>query len=365
MMRLTTDDILSLSPYVPGKPIEELERELGITNIVKLASNENPLGPSPKAVAAISGILGGLHRYPDGAGYYLKDALSKKSGWPVEGIVLGNGSNEILESLVKTFLLEGENAVMAEPSFIVYKMAAQAAGRERKVVPLKDGRHDLAAMADAVTLATKIVFIANPNNPTGTMNTADEFDVFMKRVPEDVIVVVDEAYYEYATDPAYPDTLKYLRDGRMICVLRTFSKAYGLAGLRIGYGYVPAEIAGILERTRQPFNTNTLAQAAALAALSDTAHVTESVRVNDEGKKYLYAVLDGMGISYYPTQANFIYMDIKSDAKAAFDALLGQGVIVRPMGPTQIRVTVGTMAENERFVDALKAVNFKSMSETR
>jgi len=356
MRKLASDDIRAISPYVPGKPVEELERELGLTGSVKLASNENPLGPSPKAVAAISGMLSGLHRYPDGAGFHLKDALSSKYGWRTSGIILGNGSNELLEIIVRTFMLPGEEAIMAEPSFVVYKMAVQAAGCGRVIVPLIEGRHDLSGMADRITDKTKLIFIANPNNPTGTINTASEMRAFMERVPEDVVVVVDEAYFEYVTDSSYPDTLKYLNDGRRIIILRTFSKAYGLAGLRIGYGLASDELVDLMNRVRQPFNTGTLAQAAALAALGDEEHVKKSVALNEAGKKYLYAELDRMGVEYLPTAANFIYMDVKNDAKALYDALLKKGVIVRPMGPTQLRVTIGLPDENRRFVDAFEAV---------
>ena len=356
MRPLTTDDIRNLAPYVPGKPVEELERELGITGSIKLASNENPLGPSPMAVAAIRERLGEVHRYPDGAGFRLREAIGRMYGHPMEGVILGNGSNELLELAVRTFMLPGEEAVMAEPSFVVYKMALQAAGRGRVLVPLKDGRHDLAAMAGRVTPDTKIVFIASPNNPTGTMNTALEMDAFMEAVPGDVIVVVDEAYYEYATDPEYPDSMKYLKAGRRMIILRTFSKAYGLAGLRIGCGLADPELTGLMNRVRQPFNTNSLAQAAALAALGDQGHVERSVRVNEEGKRYLYRELGRLKVDYLPTQANFIYMDMKRDSRGLYEGLLRAGVIVRPVGPTQIRVTIGLPGENERFIGALEAL---------
>ncbi len=356
MERLTSPDIESLTPYAPGKPIEELERELGISGSIKLASNENPIGPSPKGIAAIAGCINNLHRYPDGAAHYLKDAISGKFGSPTSEIILGNGSNELLDIIVRTFLLEGEEAIFAEPSFVVYKMSTQAAGRKGIAVPLKDGRHDITAMVDAINDRTKIIFIANPNNPTGTINTRAEMDSFMARVPKDAIVVVDEAYYEYVTDSEYPDTFKYLRDDRNIIILRTFSKIYGLAGLRIGYGFAPARLVDLMNRVRAPFNTNSLAQAAAKAALFDDEHVRKSVRVNEDGKKYLYAELTKMGMDYLPTQANFIWIDLHSDARKLYDALLRKGVIVRPMGPTQIRVTIGLMTENERFVKALKEV---------
>jgi histidinol-phosphate aminotransferase len=353
MRRLTSDNILGLVPYSPGKPVEELERELGITGSIKLASNENPLGPSPKAIAAITGHLHKLNRYPDGAGFYLKEGISRKHGWPTEGIILGNGSNELLDIIVRTFLLPGEEAIYAEPSFVVYKMAAQAADRAGVAVPLKDGRHDLIAMADRINDRTKLIFIANPNNPTGTMNTSGEMKALMERVPEDVIVVLDEAYYEYVTDRDYPDTMGYLRDGRRIIILRTFSKIYGLAGLRIGYGFASPEMVDLMNRVRQPFNTNSLAQVAALAALGDDAHVQTSIRVNEEGKKYLYGELDRLKVSYLPTQANFIYMDLGRDVREVYARLLDEGVIVRPMGPAVIRVTVGLKEENGRFISAL------------
>ncbi len=356
MRRLTTDDILTLTPYVPGKPVEELERELGISGSVKLASNENPLGPSPMALEAAKGALSNINRYPDGAGYHLRQALGEKYGHPMEGIILGNGSNELLELLVRTFLLEGEAAIMAEPSFVVYKMAAQAAGRERVIVPLKDGRHDLEGMADRITGRTKLIFIANPNNPTGTMNTASEMDAFMERVPDGVIVAVDEAYYEYATAPDYPDSMKYLRAGRRMAVLRTFSKAYGLAGLRIGYALTDSELAGLMNRVRQPFNTNSVAQAAAIAALGDTGHVADTVRNNEDGKKYLRGELDRLKVKYLPTQANFIYMDMKRGSAGLYEGLLRKGVIVRPMGPTELRVTIGLPSENVRFIKALEGL---------
>ncbi len=356
MKRLTSPGIESLTPYAPGKPIEELERELGLTGSIKLASNENPVGPSPKGIAAIAGCINNLHRYPDGAAHYLKGAISEKFGCSPSEIILGNGSNELLDIIVRTFLLEGEEAIFAEPSFVVYKMSVQAAGRRGVAIPLKSGKHDLSAMADAINDRTKIIFIANPNNPTGTMNTQKEMGAFMARVPKDAIVVVDEAYFEYVTNPEYPDTFKYFKDGRNIIILRTFSKIYGLAGLRIGYGFAPARLVDLMNRVRAPFNTNSIAQAAALAALSDDEHVKESVRVNEGGKKYLYAELTKMGVDYLPTQANFIWIDLHSDARKLYDALLRKGVIVRPMGPTRIRVTIGLMKENERFVKALREV---------
>jgi histidinol-phosphate aminotransferase len=356
MRPLAAEHISSLKPYVPGKPVEELERELGITGSVKLASNENPLGPSTKAVAAISGMLGGLNRYPDGAGYYLKAALSEKLGVTPDCIILGNGSNELLELAVRTFMQPGDGSVMAVNSFVVYSLVTKSAGCTGVAVPLADGRHDLMSMAGAVTDDTRIVFVANPNNPTGTMNTAAELDAFMQALPRDVIAVLDEAYYEYAAGPDYPDSLGYVRNGRRVVALRTFSKAYGLAGLRIGYGVAPPELVDLMNRVRQPFNTGSLSQAAALAALGDDEHVRRTVELNEEGKRYLYGELDRLGVRYYPTHANFIYMETGRDARGLYELMLKDGVIVRPVGPEQIRVTIGLPGENRRFVEAFEKV---------
>jgi histidinol-phosphate aminotransferase len=345
--------IAELKPYVPGKPVEELERELGIKDSVKLASNENPLGPSEKALEAIDErLLGSLNRYPDGGGYYLKEALAQRLGVAEEEIILGNGSNELLDVAVRTFMKPGENAVMAWPSFVVYPMSVQAQGGTATMVPLTDFRHDLEAMALAVTPETKIIFIANPNNPTGTINTAAELDALMARVPEDVLVVLDEAYYEYVTGTSYADSMKHFRAGRNVLVLRTFSKIYGLAGLRVGYGIARREILAEMDKVREPFNTSTVAQAAALAALKDEEHVGRSRRINGEGKEFLYGELGSLGVRYVPTEANFVYMFVQ-DARKTYEALLMRGVIVRPMGPEALRVTVGLPEENRRFVAAL------------
>ena len=349
------DYVSAITPYVPGKPVQELERELGITDSVKLASNENPLGPSMFAIDALRGHVEDLNRYPDGGGFYLTKALSGKVGVREEEIILGNGSNELLNIAVRTFMLPGDEAVMAWPSFVVYPMATAAHGCKAVKVPLKDMRHDLKAMADAINGRTRIVFIANPNNPTGTINTAAEFDDFMSRVPAGVLVIVDEAYYEYVTDPDYADSLKHFKEGRDVLVLRTFSKIYGLAGLRIGYGIASSEITGEMNKIRDPFNTGTLSQAAALAALEDLEHVGRSREINGEGKKYLYAELGEMGVKYVPTEANFIFMSTEKPAPELYESMLKMGVIVRPMGPEALRVTVGLPDENRRFINALKS----------
>ncbi len=355
--------VKQIKPYVPGKPVKELERELGISGCVKLASNENPAGPSPKAVAAINDFLSQsseLCRYPDGSSYYLKQALSEKlSGRGLDldpgNFILGNGSNELLDIVARTYVGPGDEAVMATPSFVVYSMAVKAIGGVAREVGLTEYRHDLSAMADAITTKTKIVFIANPNNPTGTINRKAEFDAFMKRVPDGVLVVIDEAYLEYASDPEYPDTLhSYFAEGRDILLLRTFSKAYGLAAMRIGYGIAKKEIIEDMNRLREPFNNNSLAQEAARAALGDEAHLRNSIGINEEGKKYLYKELSALGLKYVPTEANFIYMPLDRDSNSLFDSLLKQGVIVRPVGPKEIRVTIGLDSENRRFIEALK-----------
>lgn len=350
--------VSGIRPYVPGKPIEELERELGIKDSIKLASNENPVGPSKRALQAIESSLRNIGRYPDGGGYYLRKALSERLLLKQECLILGNGSNELVDIAVRTFMRPGDEAVMARPSFVVYSMVVQAHGGRPVEVPLKDFRHDLDRMAEAVNEKTRILFIANPNNPTGTISTKAELDRLMHRLPDGILVVMDEAYCEYVTDPEYADSMKHFRDGRDILVLRTFSKIYGLAGLRIGYGIAKEDITGEMDRIRNPFNANSLAQAAALSALKDEEHLKYSREINEKGKRYLYEELNSMDIRYVPTEANFIYMLVR-DSEAVYDALLKQGVIVRPMGPDSIRVTVGLPGENKRFIEALKRINSK------
>lgn len=354
--------IAEIKPYVPGKPVEELERELGISDSVKLASNENPLGPSPMALAAIQDDLAhtqhsnSINRYPDGSGYYLKKALSAKLSVDEDEIILGNGSNELIDIAARTFLKPGDEAVMAHPSFVVYPMSTQAIGAKSVQIPLINYTHDLAAMGDAITPQTKMLFIANPNNPTGTINTKAEFDRLMKRVPDGILVVVDEAYYEYVADRDYADSMRHFRDGRDMLILRTFSKMYGLAGLRIGYGIARKDIIIEINKLRPPFNTSSLAQKAALAALKDDDHVNATRKINEQGKKYLYRELDLLGMKYVPTEANFIFMPLEQDANVLNDKLLRLGVIIRPMGPQAIRVTIGMPEENRRFVEALREV---------
>jgi len=357
---LANEHILGIAPYEPGKPIEELERELGIHDAIKLASNENPLAPSDRVQAAIVAALSALNRYPDGSGFYLRQALAKRHGFTPDQIVLGNGSNELIELLVRAFLRPGDEAVVPHPSFVVYPMIVQAAGGIRVMVMLKDHRLDLEAMARAITPMTKIVFIANPNNPTSTIVTADEVEHFMARVPERTIVIFDEAYIEFAMGPDFPDTLAYVKQGRKVVVLRTFSKAASLAGLRVGYGVAEVDAIALMNRIRQPFNVNSLAQAAALAALEDESHILECVRMIEAGRHFLYDEFTTLGLRYVPSRANFIIVDVGRSAAEIYQKLLHEGVIVRPMTPfgmeTALRITVGTPEENRRLVKALRTV---------
>lgn len=349
-----------LKVYRPGKPIEEVERELGITDVVKMASNENPLGPSPLALEAIRETLGKINLYPDGNGYYLKQDLARHWGVEPEQVVLGNGSDEIVQLIAMAFVNEGDEAIMATPSFPRYEPVVRLMGGVAREVPLNDHRHDLEAMAALINEKTRLIFICNPNNPTGTIVTKDEVEAFLVRVPREVIVVFDEAYFEYVQDPTYPDGLDYLRQGREVIVLRTFSKAYGLAGLRVGYALTTPEIADYLNRVRPPFNVDTLAQVAARAALKDREFLQRVVTANEEGKQFFYRELERRGLPYIPTWANFLMLDTGVDSVRLFQEMLRRGVIVRSGDifgmPTWIRVTVGRPEENERFFAVLDEV---------
>jgi histidinol-phosphate aminotransferase len=361
---LANEHILGIAPYEPGKPTEELERELGIVDAIKLASNENPLGPSDRVQKALIAALPHLNRYPDGSGHYLRQALAKKHGVSIDQVVLGNGSNELIELIVRTFLRPGDEAVVPHPSFMVYPMIVQAAGGIRVMVMLKDYRLDLEAMARAITPMTKIVFLANPNNPTATIVTADEVAHFMSRVPPRTIVVFDEAYIEFAMGPDLPDVMASVKQGRKVMVLRTFSKAASLAGLRVGYGVADADAIALMNRIRQPFNVNALAQVAALAAIDDDSHVLECVRMIEAGRHYLYDEFNALGIKYVPSRANFILVDVGHSASDVFQRLLKEGVIVRPLTPfgmeSALRITIGTPQENRRLVKALRHVLAKN-----
>jgi histidinol-phosphate aminotransferase len=360
MRPLVKECIKRIAAYKPGKPIEELERELGITGAIKLASNENPLGPSPKAMEAIRNALPGVHRYPDTHAYYLKEKLARKVGFTPDHLIMGNGSDEIIHMIAQTFLLPGEEVIMGDPTFSFYRIVVAAAGATEVLVPLKNFSYDLPAMAGAVSERTKLIFINTPINPTGTIVHTDDFERFLGRLPSDVILVMDEAYVEYVTDTLYPDTLTYVGPGKKVVVLRTFSKIYGLAGLRIGYGIADPYLIACLNKIRGPFNTNLLAQAAASAALDDDVHVRRSLAVNQEGLRYLHAELGKLGIECLPTQANFFLARIGEAAGRCYAALLREGVIVRHMPggilEPYLRITVGLPSENVRLIRALKKV---------
>ena len=351
--------IRSLIPYSPGKPIEEVEREYGIEKSVKLASNENPLGPSPKAIKELEKRLQDIHLYPDGDCFYLKERLEKKLGVSPERLIFGNGSNEIIELAVRTFMRPGDEAVMAHQAFVVYRLVVQASGGGCRIVPLRNFTHDLEAMAQAVTPKTRILFLANPNNPTGTIYRKKEWESFLEKISPEILVIVDEAYFEYVTDPDYPDSLAYHGERRGILTVRTFSKLYGLAGLRIGYGIGSKEVVDVIQRVRQPFNVNAAAQWAALAALEDDEHVKRSLEVNHEGMRYLKKEIARLGLEQIPSEGNFILIRV-GDGKNLYEHLLRLGVIVRPMGgydfPDYIRVTVGTKEENIKFISVLEDI---------
>lgn len=354
---LATDGVQGLTPYQPGKPIDELERELGISNIVKLASNENPLGPSKKVLEALQPQLKDLTRYPDGNGFLLKQALSQHLQVAPEQITLGNGSNDTLDLIARAYLAPGREAIFSEYAFAVYPIATQAAGATAVVTPAKDWGHDLNAMKAAITDKTRLIFLANPNNPTGTWFNRSEFEAFIADVPENVIVVLDEAYSEYVEDPTYPDGLKYLDQYPNLIITRTFSKAYGLASLRVGYSVSHPQIADVINRIRNPFNVDSFALAAATAALQDTDYIAESVALNREGYQLLTKAVTERQLRFIPSVGNFVSVDFGMDAAPVYEALLREGVIVRPMAaykmPTFLRVSIGLPEENERFIQAL------------
>jgi histidinol-phosphate aminotransferase len=351
--------IRELAPYVPGKPIEEVERELNM-HAIKLASNENPLGASPLAIAAAQKALAASNRYPDGSGFYLREALAKKHGIPVESIILGGGSTELIDLSARIALVPGDCGVTSYGSFPLYYIAIRATGASFLDVPMRDYQFDLEAIARDLPEETKLIFLANPNNPTGTMFSADNLDTFLARVPEHILVVLDEAYYDYVDDPNYSRSIDVVRGGRNLIVLRTFSKVYGLAGLRIGYGIGPAALLAEMNKIRGPFNTSGVAQAAASAALDDTEHVRRSVESNRAGLAQMASGLHSLKIKFVPSVANFLLVIFGTDTEPLVEELLKHGVIVRPMRwmgfPTALRVTVGTHEENEKFLRALAEV---------
>jgi histidinol-phosphate aminotransferase len=361
-LALAQPGVQKLSPYVPGKPVDELARELDIdpASIIKLASNENPLGASPKALAAIRNELAELTRYPDGNGYDLKVRLAERCGVQTHQVTLGNGSNDILELVARAYLAPGLNAVFSEHAFAIYPIVTQAVSADARVAPAKDFGHDLQAMLAAIDSNTRVVFIANPNNPTGTWFGPDALATFLAKVPGNVLVVLDEAYIEYAAGTDLPNGLDYLAQYPNLLVSRTFSKAYGLASLRVGYGVSSPAVADVLNRVRQPFNVNSFALAAACAALDDVEYVAESRRLNEAGMQQLQQGLSEQGLSWIPSKANFLAVDLGREGASVYQGLLREGVIVRPIGgyglPNHLRVSIGLPAENARFLEALAKV---------
>lgn len=351
--------VCDLVAYEPGKPIDETARELGLRpeDIIKLASNENPLGPSPKAKEAMRLALEEAHIYPDGGGYRLRTAIAEKFGMGRENVILGNGSNEIIELLCHSFLNPTAELIAAEHAFVVYKLMATLFGAKYVKVADPGFIHDLDAMADAITPNTRLVFVANPNNPTGTMVGQEALDRFMDRLPDHVIAVFDEAYYEFLDDA--PDTLKYIREGRNACVLRTCSKIHGLAALRVGYGLAPKGLADILQRARQPFNVNAIAQAGALAALTDDSHMQKTKAVNTEGLAFYHQAFRDRGLEFVPSVANFVLVKV-GDGDGLFRKMLQRGIILRAMSsymlPEWVRISVGTMEQNRRCMEVMDEI---------
>ncbi|SEQ85044.1 histidinol-phosphate aminotransferase [Amphritea atlantica] len=358
--QLATPGVQGLHPYQPGKPVEELERELGISNSIKLASNENPMGPSPVAMAAVQAALGESCRYPDASGYKLKQALSERYGISPDTITLGNGSNDVLELIGRAFIVPGDEVIYSQHAFVVYMLVAQSTGATSVVVPAREWGHDLDAMAAAITDKTRIIFLANPNNPTGTWFSGQALQAFMAKVPDDVVVVLDEAYLEYVTEADYLSGVQLQAGFPNLVVTRTFSKAFGLAALRIGYAVANPAITDLLNRVRQPFNVNIPALEAATAVLGDTNYLQRSVELNRTGMVQLEQGLTQLGVNWIPSVGNFISVDCGRDAAPVYAELLQEGVIVRPVAnyqmPQHLRVTIGLPEENSRFLTAFASV---------
>ncbi|WP_404407707.1 histidinol-phosphate transaminase [Pseudidiomarina marina] len=357
---LANPGVRNLSPYQAGKPIEEVERELGIKNIVKLASNENPLGLSAKVKAALQDTLNGLARYPDANGFYLKSKLATKFGVNANQITLGNGSNDVLELLARTFVNASHEVIFAQHAFVVYPLVTQAIGATGVAVPAKDYGHDLPAMLKAITPKTRMIFIANPNNPTGTFLSTESLAEFIAQVPSNVLVVLDEAYYEYVDEAERAPSVEWVAKYPNLIVSRTFSKAYGLAGLRAGYAISHPDIADLMNRIRQPFNMNSLSLRAAEVVLDDDKYLAESIRVNKEGMQQLVAFCEENGLNYIPSHGNFLTIEVGSEAGDMYQKLLRAGVIVRPVAgyqlPNHLRVSIGLPSENQAFIDAMKTI---------
>lgn len=357
--RLARRGVMDLPEYIPGKPIEEVKRELGIEDIVKMASNENPLGPSPLAIAAVREALGTVHVYPEGAAPALREALAARHAVTPDMVLIGNGADNVITMICLALLDPGDEALTCTPTFPAYEHAAMVAGGRTVFVPLMDYAFNLDRLAAAIGPATKLIFICSPNNPTGTISRREDLARFMDQLPPRVVAVFDAAYADYADDPDYDEGLEYVRQGRNAVVLRTFSKLFGLAGLRVGYALAPAGLRQVIERVREPFPVNRLGQVAALAALGDREHVERSLAVNRCGKEFFYRELAARGLGYAPTQANFLLVDVHRDATGIYRRLLRLGVIVRPGAiwgyPTCFRVTIGTEDDNTRFLRALDA----------
>jgi histidinol-phosphate aminotransferase len=357
---LAAAGVQRLIPYKAGKPIEELERELGLTQITKLASNENPLGPGKKALEAIASALSELALYPDGSGFLLKQALANKYAVDDSQITLGNGSNEILELVARAFLTPEHEAVFSQHAFAVYPIVTQAVGATAVVVPALNYGHDLDAMLLAVTEKTRLVFIANPNNPTGTLLSQASLARFLDALPNSCVCVLDEAYFEFVNSAEPINSIAWLKEHPNLLITRTFSKAYGLAGLRIGYGLSSPQMADILNRVRQPFNNNNLALVAALAALDDDEHLQQTIAVNTHGMQQLVDGFKALNLAWIPSAGNFVLVDLKQAAMPIYEALLRKGVIVRPVAvyelPNHLRISIGTKTENQLFLDALTEI---------
>lgn len=354
------DHVHKLRPYIPGKPVEILERQLGVKNALKFASNENPLGPSPLALKALRESNHLLNRYPDSSSYFLREKLGERFGFPMEQFIVGNGTTQLIELVCHLFLGSGDEAVIADPSFLMYPICIELMGAKAVAVPLKEYRHDLAAMAQAVTPRTKVVFICNPNNPTGTIVTKTEVRELFSKIPDNVLVVFDEAYHEYVEHDDYPDAMEYLREGKFVIVLRTFSKVYALAGLRVGYGVASEQMVSLLNSVSIPFTATCLGQVAALASLNDEKQISRSLKVNSEGMQFLHEELSRIGLGVVESYANFMAVDLKTDARELCDELEHKALIIRAAGlglPASFaRITVGTQRENERLIQGLKEV---------
>ena len=357
MRKLVKERILKVEPYRPGKPIDDVQRELGLKNVIKLASNETPYGPSPKVRQAIIKAVKDINRYPDGGCFYLRQALAKRHKVAPEQLIFGNGSDEVIVLALRAFVDEGDEVIIAKPSFLIYEIGAKIVGATIKSVPLNNFHYDLEGMAREVTDRTKIVFIGNPDNPAGTYISKDCLVKFLESIRKDIIVFIDQAYFEYVTAKDYPDGIDFLKTYPNVIASRTFSKMYGLAGLRIGYAAASAEVIDILNRLREPFNINSLAQVAALACLQDQAYYRRSAKNIEKQRKYICAEVRKLGLPVKESVTNFILIDVQQKSTVISDALLKQGVIVRDMGfwglNTFIRVTIGSEKENKIFIKAL------------